>query len=293
MKTWFYAFILLSFIITPLTVNAFQEGTYYAQSPDNQGMAVVFQNGAWGMYINQQLFDTGNYSIQSDSISFSAQSGRSYPAATIINDCSFSWGQSGTFIKDGCTTSQGNQNGVNPADYVPLVIITQDGRVLFYIRQLAIPTDNGVLYLETLSQLYDPNTLSFVMTAYNVIQNPQGYISALFAPQYLVIYCPYIALLVEGQQPQLLQNIFFQVQVDQNYIYFTLYNIYGSNMPTYSQYNSGQYNNNNSGSSNYDPATSSMYFNTMSNIMNTMHDTSMMIIDNMNPTPQWEYNYNY
>ncbi len=268
--------------------SSFGEGTYYSQS--QQGMAIVFQNGRWGMYLNGQIYDGGTYSVQGSNIYFASQSGRQYPPATIMDACSFSWGQSGTFYKDGCSAGSSQ---VDPADYIPLLIVKQTG-IYFYIPQLALPVGNSVYLLEVLAQLYDLNSATFVISAYDIIQSPEGYISALFAPQYAMIYCPYVVLLIEGQQPQIFQNIFFQVQADQSgYVYLTLYNIYGSNMPTYSQYSSGQYSGTSSGSTGYDPTLSNMYFNTMSNIMNSMHETSMAIIDNMNPSSSWDYDYDY
>ena len=273
--------------------SSFSEGTYYSQS--QQGMAVVFQNGQWGLVIQNQLIDGGTYSVQGSNIYFNSQQGRQYPPATIIDACSISWGQSGTFTQQGCTA--GNSQ-VNPADYIPLLFPYQNG-FYFYIPQLALPINNTVYYLSTIAQLIDPNQIIFMLTNYKMIQNPTGYISALFAPQYGVIYCPYVVLLLEGQQPQIFENIFFQVQVDQSgNVYFILYNVYGSNMPSYSEYSSGQYSSGSSGygssgSSGYDPVMQNMYFNTMNNIMNTMHETSMSIIDNINPSPSWDYDYDY
>ncbi len=274
--------VLFFFLITPIVANAFQEGTYYSQS--QQGMAVVFQNGQWGLYIQNQLYDSGTYSDQGSSIYFTSQQGKQYPAATIIDGCSFSWGQSGTFSKQGCTA--GNSQ-VDPADYIPLLFPYQN-EFYFYIPQLALSLNNSMYYLSTVAKLIDPNNLIFLLTNYKMIQEPTGYISSLFAPQYGVIYCPYVVLLLEGQQPQIFENIFFQIQTDQSgNVFFTLYNVYGANMPSYSEYSSGQYNS--SGSSGYDP----MYLNTMSNIMNTMHETSMSIIDNISPSSSWDYDYNY
>ena len=295
--------------------SSFSEGTYASTS--QQGMYVVFQGGQWALYImnnNGQavMYDGGVYSIQGNSIVFQSSYGKSEPTATILNSCSFSWGQSGNFVSQNCGSGQGTTTGsgagtqqVDPADYIPIVAILQQG-VYFYIPQLGIPYGNSALFLEVISQLVDPNNITFMVSDYDVITDPKGYISALYAPNYSVIYCPYVVLIVQGQQPTILQNIFFQLLADQaGNIYLKLYNIYGDSMPTYSQYSSGQYGGgysggssgsgygSGSGSSGYDPTMSNMYFNTMNDILNTMHETSMTIIDNINPSPQWDYDYDY
>ena len=260
------------------------------------------------------LYDGGEYTIEGNTIKFRSNYNKNLPPATIIDDCTIEWGQSGKFVREDCTSTSGNSNNQNSSnntstDELPAVasvILDSQGHIILYMPKFAIPIDaNGNMAIyDLIGILVSTNPIKIKLIGYKPITSPVQYVSGIYVPQSNIIYFPFwifIPLSNPDQAQLVQQELIFWVNIDaMGNIYFVYQYPYGNNT------NSGS--SNNSGTSQGGGATSSeqallqvqqqmqtnqMMFNTMSNIMNTMHETSSSIISNIGGNSSYDYDYDY
>lgn len=222
-------------------VYALTDGEF--NSTSQQGMMVYLDSGGYyELQINNQPYQTGSFSINGNSILFvpdwAAQGSLTQTTASITGDCTFNWGQSGTFQNNNCG-SNSNTGGNTEGSYATL-----DSSYNLYIPQLSI---NSTYYSITMALVPYGQTYYFKVTGVNQISPSNNDYTASFDSNG-TLYIPVVE--VQGYY----YEVYLQLNSVQPDILFTIYDVYESNSGNSSNYDSGY-------SSNYDSGYSSNYDN--------------------------------
>ena len=297
------------------------QGVYDYYVPDGQG--------------GSTLYDGGDYVIQGNQIIFQSYGNNNMPPATILDECTIEWGQSGRFVNRECQSQGISQEGAGSydSDYgsggststgtassgeelkAAAVVIDPTGGIYMLMPHVGIPMQGTISIYDITGVMVSDNPITIQLTDLQVSSPGTQVLAAMYVPEYNILYFPYIVVvdLSQPNQPVVVQNTLFTVNLDNaGNAYLVLYDIY-NDMPDYatyaSYYGSGDYGagssygNSSGGSGSADEALLAlqqdmqehqMLFNTMSNIMDTMNDTSLSIINNIgDPGYTYEYEYDY
>ena len=207
-------FLSLFFVLFMVQISyALTNGDYYSTS--QQGMMVYMYDGYYELEINNEMYQTGNYTVNGNDMTFTpdwvAQGSMSVTTGSVTGDCSFTWGASGGFQNNDCG-SGGSSTGY----------ATIDANYNLYIPELNLGGDcySIQMALGTLGQSY-----VFKLTGATQATSCGNY-AASYDNYYGLLYIPMLDV------DSTFYQVYLQLYSLQPDILFTIYSVEYANTNT-------------------------------------------------------------